>query len=227
MQATAKVTNGATSVRQELAMLGLTPEILYESIEFGENYRALCTPNDPPSFHGVTAWARSLRALREILASEGWTKDDAGNYSTVVNPDRSLAIAVSTGDKETGVYDPARPFASPKLKHPKGNMTKEAVNRNVVALFLFADMAADVKAKADELEAAENRTTWMLLKRREKDTVFAELSLANDFDGGQVSGWEHRIILEPFDVEPIVDIGDDSGDDSGDLEIDVPVRRLS
>jgi hypothetical protein len=227
MQATAKVTNGAISVRQELAVLGLTPEILYESIEFGESYRALCTPNDPPSFHGVTAWARSLRGLRESLSHLGWTKDDTGNYSTVVNPDKSLAISVATGDKETGIYDPGRPLASPKLKHPKGSMTQAAVALNRVVLYLFEDMAADAKAKADEQEAAANRITWILLKRRERDTVFAELSLASKLDGGQVSLWEHRIILEPFDVEPVVDIDDDSGDDSGDLEIDVPVRRLS
>ncbi len=227
MQATARITKGDIGVRQELAALGLTPEILYEAMEIGESYRALCTPNDPPSFHGVTAWARSLRALREILTNKEWTKDDAGNYSTVVNPDKSLAIAVSTGDKETGIYDPTRPLASPKLKHPKGNMTRAAVNQNAVALYLFEDMAADAKAKADEQEAAEKRITWMLLKRREKDTIFAELSLASKFDGGQVSGWEHRIILEPFDVEPVVDVGDDSGDDSGDIAIDVPVRRLS
>lgn len=184
-------------------------------------------PNDPPSFHGVTAWARGLRGLREILSNSGWTKDDSGNYSTVVSPDKSLAITVATGDKETGVYDPARPLASPKFKHPKNNMTRAAVNRNAVVLYLFPEMAADARAEAEEQEAAEKRITWMLLKRREGDKVFAELSLASKFsDGGQVSWWEHRIILEPFDVEPIADVGDDTGDDAGDMDIDVPVRRI-
>jgi hypothetical protein len=225
MQAAVKVIKGEISVRQELATLGLTPEILNESTAIGESYRALCTLNDPPSFHGVTAWARTLRGLRETLSPLGWARDDAGNYSTVVNPDKSLAISVATGDKETGKYDPARPFASPKLKHPKGSMTSAAVSQN--ARYLFADMAADAKAKADALEAAEKRVTWILLKRREGDTVFAELSLASKFSNGQVAGWDRRIILEPFDVEPLVDVGDDSGDDSGDMTIDVPVRRLS
>jgi hypothetical protein len=228
MQATAKVTKGEIGVRQELAVLGLTPEILYDAVAIGESYRALCTLNDPPSFHGVTAWARTLRGMREITSPMGWTKDDAGNYSTVVSPDKSLAIAVATGDKETGIYDPARPFAYPKLKHPKGSMTRLAVSQNASVLYLFPELEADAKAKSDALEAAERRITWILLKRREGDTVFAELSLPSKFsDGGQISWWEHRIILEPFDAEPIADVGDDSGDDSGDTIIDVPVRRLS
>jgi hypothetical protein len=228
MQAVAKVTRGEIGVRQELAALGLSPEILNDAMAIGESYRALCTLNDPPSFHGVTAWARTLRGLREILSHKEWTKDDAGNYSTVVSPDKSLAISVATGDKETGVYDPTRPLACPKLKHPKGNMTRAAVNQNATALYLFPDMAADAKAKADEREAAEKRITWILLKRRDGDTVFSELSLPSKFsDGGQISWWQHRIILEPFDVDPQSDVADDSDDDSGDMIIDVPVRRLS
>jgi hypothetical protein len=227
MQAFTKVTKGEIGVRQELATLGLTPEILNDAIAIGESYRALCTLNDPPSFHGVTAWARTLRGCRELLSPLGWTKDDAGNYSTVVNPDKSLAISVATGDKETGIYDLARPYACPKLKHPKGNMTRAAVGRNATVLFLFPDLEADAKAKADEQDAAEKRITWILLKRRDGDTIFAELSLPSKFsDGGQISWWERRIILEPFDVEPQADLRDDSDDDSGDAVIDVPVRRL-
>src|SRR5687768_14500028 len=106
MQLFPDITRGEIDVRERLALLGLTPEDLIDGIEFGESHRALCTPDDPPSFHGVTAWARTVRGLRiGRLRNENWTADDSGNYSTLLNPDQTLAIAVATGDDETGVYD--------------------------------------------------------------------------------------------------------------------------
>ena len=223
MQPIPKITRGPIDVRQVLLLLGLTPEILNEAIDFGEKYRALCTPNDPRIFQGTTAWARTHRGLREILIPLNWKKDDTGGFETVVNPDGSLAISVTTGGKGTGRYIPG---TSPKLKHPHGVLYKEAVDRNRSAqLILFADMAAEAKAKADKLEASLKRSTWILLIRREGDVVFSELSLPLEFSGGgQVEDWKYRIILEPFDAEPIADIGDDSGEDEGDV-IDIPVNR--
>jgi hypothetical protein len=224
VDATAKVSMGAISVRQELAVLGLRPEDLAEAISLGEKYRALCTDNDPRIFQGTTAWARTLRGLRENkrLVRLGWTNDRTGNFETAVCPDKTFAISVTTGDKETGKFDPARPFIQPRLKHPKGIMTKAAVDMNA---WLFPDMAADAKRKADEIEAVEKRATWILLIHRDLNVVFAELSLASKFSSGQVEQWKHRIILEPLDVEPLIDVADDSGDDSGEAEVDVPVRR--
>jgi hypothetical protein len=224
VNATAKVTMGAISVRQELSALGLKPDDLAEAISFGEKYRALCTDNDPRIFQGTTAWARTLRGLRENkrLVRLGWTKDRTGNFETAVSPNKTFAISVTTGDKETGKYDPERPFLQPRLKHPKGIMTKAAIDVNA---WLFPDMAADAKKKADEIEAVEKRATWILLIHRDGNVVFSELSLASKFSSGQVDQWKHRIVLDPLDVEPLIDVADDSGDDSGEADIDVPVRR--
>jgi hypothetical protein len=224
VNATAKVSMGAISVRQELAALGLKPEDLADAISFGEKYRALCTDNDPRIFQGTTAWARTLRGLRENkrLLRLGWTKDRTGNFETCVCPDKSYCISVSTGSKETGKYDPAFPSIKPHLKHPKGIMTQAAVEVNA---WLFPELAADAKKKAEELEALKKRATWILLLHRDGNIVFAELSLASEFSGGQVTHWRHRIILEPLEVEPLIDVADDSGDDSGEADVDVPVRR--
>lgn len=227
MQAFAKVTTGEVGVREQLALLGLTPEDLMEAIRFGETHRALCTPDDPRGFPGMTAWARTVRGLRSgRLRTEGWTADDTGNYPTLVNPDKTLAIAVCTGDAQTGIYDPNRPFEKPKLKYTKGTMTIEAVERNSSNPYLFPEMNEDAKAKRAKIEAAANRITWMLMRRRDGDTLFSEFSLPWEIsDAGQVEDWKHRIILDPLDVDPIPMLEDDSGDDSGDV-IDVPVQRI-
>ena len=141
MSVVAKVTTGTIGVRQELNTLGLTPEILADAIRFGETYRALCTADDPRIFHGVTAWARTLRGLRshDSLKQDGWTKDHTGNFETVVSPDKSFAISVTTGDKATGKYDPVQPFIQPRLKHPHGVMMQAAVDMNP---WLFPELAA-------------------------------------------------------------------------------------
>jgi hypothetical protein len=227
MQELAKVTTGEIGVREQLALLRLTPEDLIEAMRFGEGHRALCTPDDPRSFPGVTSWARTVRGLRiGRLRRDGWTPNDSGNYSTLVNPDQSLAIAVVTGDEQTGIYDPATPLLFPRLKYPKGNMTQQAVERNSLMPYLFPEMAEDAKAKQAKEEAAANRITWMLVRRRSGDTLYCELSLPWEFVDGHVASWKHRIILSPLDVEPMLDMLDDSGNDSGDV-IDVPVQRKS
>jgi hypothetical protein len=225
MQAVTTITKGEISVRGELDLLGLTPEDLIGAILFGETHRALCTDDDPLIFHGTTAWARTIRGLRQQnrLRQNGWTKARAGNFETFVSPDKSLAVCVMTGDKETGKYDPSRPFISPKPKHPKGIMLKTAIDTNA---WLFPELAAAANDRARKLEMAAKRTTWILLIHRDGDTVFAELSLPSKFSVDQVEAWRHRIILEPIDVEPLIDVRDDSGDDSGDI-IDVPVERIN
>jgi hypothetical protein len=159
------------------------------------------------------------------LRDEGWKTDDSGNYSTVVNENGTLAIAVATGDDNTGIYTPDKPFASPGLKYPKGDMTRRAVERNSLNTYLFPDMAEDARAQQAKLDAADNRITWILLRRRDKDTVYSELSLPWELsDAGHVLSWKRRIILEPLDVDPILEILADSGNDPGDV-IEVPVQR--
>jgi hypothetical protein len=207
MQESPRVTRGVIGVRKELAKIGLTPEVVEESIRSGESYRELCTPNDPKIFHGTTAWARTMRRLREELIEDDWTAEEPSNFPLIVSPNGRMAIAVTTGDKGTGIYLPGQ---SPKLKHTKGPMARSVVKQNRQS-FLFQDMAADAKEKADKAKTAEKRITWFLLVRREGDVVFAELSLPWVFsDSGQVEDWRRRIILDPLQVEPTIMVVDDT-----------------
>jgi hypothetical protein len=209
MQASVKAS--AIEIANALAQLGLTSEILSEAILRGEIARDSCTANDAPGAPGFYAWAGSVRALRDILMPLGWTRNDDVCYSRVVNPDRSVAIAVVTGDDGTGKRD-----ANPKTKYAKGAATQAAVISNQG--FLFGQLASD------EVEAPETWVTWMLLKKRTGDSVFAELSLPSSMSkDGQVESWQTRIILAPILVDPNIDVEDDSSD----APIDVPVRRRS
>jgi hypothetical protein len=214
----AQVQHGEIPVTNALADLGLSKDILVDAIMQGEAARASCTINDPPCVPGIYSWGSTVRALRDILVPLEWERDDTANYSTVISPDKTFAIAVVTGDAGTGLKD-----HEPTSKYPKGNRTREAVTTNQRCLFPEIQEAIDEEtAKA---EAAENRITWMLLKRRSGDSVFSELSLPREISkSGWVQGWVTRIILDPIDVEPMVVLDDDEV--SGEA-VEVVVRRRS
>lgn len=200
-------------VTDALAEVGLTPEVLNDAILRGETARDNCTANDPPNSPGFYSWAGTVRALRDILVPLGWVRNDDVNYSRVVNLELNVAIAVVTGDEATGNRD-----FSPKTKYPKGPATQAAVTLNQNSLFDGPSVP--------EVEAETENTwiTWMLLRKRSADTIYAELSLPSAMSkDGQVERWESRIILEPMTFDPLIDINDDSGEPP----IDVLVRRRS
>src|SRR5689334_19316059 len=114
MQATV-IRTSAIEVVDALAQMGLTVENLTEAILRGEIARDSCTANDAPGAPGFYAWNGTVRALRDILMPDGWDRNDDVCYSRVISPDKSIAIAVVTGDDGTGKRD-----ACPKTKYPKG-----------------------------------------------------------------------------------------------------------
>lgn len=210
MQAAA-VKTSTIEVVNALADLGLTSEILIEAIRRGEIARDSCTANDAPGAPGFYAWAQTVRGLRDILMPQGWVRNDDVCYSRVISPDKSIAIAVVTGDDGTGNKD-----MSPKTKYPKGTATQAAVNSNQWSLF--------GEPLSVETEEPQTWITWMLLRKRTGDSVFAELSLPSSMTkDGQVESWQTRIILNPILIDPNIEIDDDSSEPP----IDVIVRRRS
>lgn len=194
-------------IANSLSELGLTAEILEYAIKSGEYARDSCTKNDPTCAPGFVAWSKTVRGLRDFLIPKGWEKCDDYNFPTVVSPNKMIAISVSTGNEATG-----NAMAEPKTKYAKGEAAKSAVKINQGVL--FAEMRAD--------NAAAQRVTWILLKRRTNDTVFAELSLpALMTKDGQIVKWETRIILNPILIDPDFEVQEDSSSS----EIDVPVLR--
>jgi len=189
---------------------GLTVEILEEVIKRGEIARDSCTKNDPPSTPGLVAWSASVRSLRDLLIPHGWERNDDQNFSTVVSPDKDVAIAIATGNEGTG--DETR---ESNTKYARGAATQAAIEENRFLNSLFAPQSEET--------SKIRRATWVLLKRRARngDTVYAELSLpAKMTKDGFVESWDTRIILEPILIDPSVILEDDSTE-----EIDVPVIR--
>jgi hypothetical protein len=209
-----------TEVTDSLSALGLSINVLQDSILAGETARDMCTANDPSNAAGFDAWARSIRSLREQLVASGWTRGDAGGLPVVISPSGSLAITIATGDEGTG-----KPEASPKTKCAKGRTTIALVTRNRTQRDFFESDEEEVNVANPQAD------TWFLLRNRIDEAVFAELSLpAAIGDDGRVEEWIERIILPAISLDPrggiLQDPSSDSGRDRGEA-IDVPVRRRS
>jgi hypothetical protein len=180
-----------------LARLGLSVSPLTEALLVGWVARASCTENDAPNFPGFVQWGRTLRALRERLVLLGWTRCDDGNFATSVSPDKQIAIAVASGNEDTGRRD-----AVPSTRSAKGPSTAAAVSINAGQLEMFPEVLP-----APIHDGDNSRVTWLVLFHADGKELRAELSLPVDMDAeGHIKLWRERIILpaQPLDAATVM-----------------------
>lgn len=206
-------------VHSRLEELGLTATMLAEVVRQGHHVFISATANDPPLYPGFSAWARMVRALREYLVPAGWERSDENNYSLVISPNGTMAIAVATGDEITG-----NASASPTTKSSKGPSTVEAVASNQVQLSLPYDLPP-IPAPARPADADRERMTWILLVHRSTNEVRCELSLPMSMGtDGRIDAWQERIIIGAFPTDPdLVEIVPPQPD-LPDINIDIKRR---
>jgi hypothetical protein len=203
-------------VNRRLAELGLRAETLREAIQRGFAYWASCTPNHPTNYPGISFWANTISALRELLHSEGWTRRDDGNLPLTVDAKRRVSIVVSTGDEYT-----ALPDLTPSTQSSKGPRTVSVVEVNKQQFPLF-----DFKKYPEIISQSEERLTWILLFHRDSASneirceLFCPVKIDDD---GQIETWAERIILHS------IPFGGDTGEVRGDApktpDIDVEIKR--
>jgi hypothetical protein len=184
-----RVLSETPEISSRLARLGLNESELGQAVMRGLLARSEVTPNHPPLYAGFITWGATVCALREVLLPKGWERSDEGNYSTVLHPSRAFAIAVATGDENTG-----NPTANPMTKSPKGPNTRSAIAVNFSQSLLFPELPALV-------DNDENKLTWILLISHLNGNVKSELSLPINCEG-KINGWRERIMLPDIDLDP-------------------------
>lgn len=209
-----KVHSDLFDVQARLQKLGLKTADLLDAVRAASHARAMCTDLDPPMYPALSLWAHGVRRLRQRLLPLKWSISNDGGYCTIVSPEASHAIAVASGDVNTG-----NPHASPTTLCPKGPRTEEAISANQLRLDLR-------RPGEDEIAVAhEQCETWLLLIQidGDKSEVRAELSLPSGQDEqGRVTTWVERILLRPFDLD--TNLADRPGNDLADIDIEIKRR---
>jgi len=207
-------------VHARLAQLALEEDWLWNAVRVGQLQRNSCTPHHPPSFPGLSAWAETIKTLRDILVPKDWRIDNPRGLPIVFHPKRKIALTVATGDEATG-----REEFDPCTKSPKGPQTKSIISNNQYKLFPEEYINA-----AREQTAARTNITWLLLMHFDEFTreVRSELSLPVGMnEEGRVDGWDERIILgsKPFDADTLkVPTNNDNPPQSPNIVVNVKRR---
>jgi len=187
-------------VRNQLKQLGLEEEWLLNAVRVGQLQRFNCTLHHPPSFAGLSAWAETIKALRDILVPREWIIDNPRGLPIVYHAKKRIAVTVATGDDATGHHE-----FDPCTKSPKGPQTKSNISNNQLKLWPNEALA---QAAYEQTSTNTGIVTWLLLiHSAERERVLrSELSLPIRMNKeGLVDGWDKRIILEatPFDADSL------------------------
>lgn len=181
-------------VRHRLSDLGLEEEPLKDVVRRGQLAFLNCTPNHPPPFPGMSAWAETVCALREYVIPAGWQRSNDNNYALSVDPGGQVAIAVATGNDGTGRAD-----AIPSTNARKGPSTSDAVTANQLRFSFMDQPSAPRGAPA---AAGSGRATWILLIHRAAGEVRCELSLPISIgEDGHIDAWRERILLASIPLD--------------------------
>ncbi len=172
----------------------LQREFFAEIMEVGLRARHEATPSHAVTAAGTYQWNANVAALRNRLQYQGWTGKDPKNCPIIISPDRSIAIAVMTGDEDTG-----NPNGLPSNRSKKGRFLEEQIRNNAFnkQYTLFNE------DKGNGRHATE---LWVLLYHHDaiRKEVRYELSLPNDFHKKNIIGWSERIIIGKITDMPAI-----------------------
>jgi hypothetical protein len=194
---------------ERLALLGITEELLTQSIWTGLIQHRATSRLEPLNAGGSKAYFAIIKALREQLLGNGlgWKQLNQNGQSLVINPVKKINIIVTSGDKYTGLN-----YGVPCTKNGKGSETKNYVHKNIGQNFnLFEDGIVDQIHEFDGkvLEPVDGTELWVLLYHFDfsgKEVRF-ELSLpigikeVGNNGKVKVSEWADRIIFNALSFE--------------------------
>lgn len=205
-------------VERRLADLDLTRLVLIDIVKACVGGSGGCTENDPPNARGFESYRHGTRRARELLRGDGWEKDDSGNFCSVVNHKRRFKLVVMNADDGAGL-----PGRVPQNRCKKGPNSERAATVNQASL--FAPEEAPLPSLDGQPPGVHGYTTWHLCVYISPETVRAELSLLNDFQGGYFTGFFEKIIVLGEGDWNLVNIFNDPDQDDGAQEFTVEVKR--
>ncbi|WP_157110464.1 hypothetical protein [Nocardia anaemiae] len=188
-------------------------EVLEDIIRRALNDAEGAHPLSPPGTAGQRMHQATVAYLRELLIPRKWKIDQTDGVARTVAVERCIAIIAAAGNEFTGLPGTDDRFTT---KWPKGSCALNSV-RYVAEGFDSIDSSFPSSPKVEGCW-----DIWYLIHRIVDGEVRVEISNPSYLDKRDYpSGWRERIILNPLQLNPEVDIYPDT--DEPDDGPEVPV----
>ncbi|MDV3131448.1 hypothetical protein [Mycobacterium sp. 29Ha] len=205
-----------------LLLLGIPTSVIRQAVSLGDLRAADIDTFHPRGAAGVTRWIGTVGGLRRgMVGGQDWKSKDALNRPTVERADGKVTLSVVGCDEATGDVDS---LEGPRASYRRGPATIAAI-RGQLELISVAALIPGEPVAPLSIDDAPPLGQWFLLYHRAEDGVRSEVSFAAGIDEqgeerktGQFTGWNVRVILDPFQpdsTEPIkrpLDVGGDDVD---------------
>lgn len=194
-------------VKQELAALGLTPEIVKEIALTAAGARAEALPVDPCSAPGTQAYIYGVRAIRLQLLPRGWEISRVGNVESTVNHELGVQICFQNVDQACGLRDP-------EAISGKGSASRTLVQSGQAELF------PRVEDGGKQMRGSRLKV-WLICVSSDDTYVRAEVSCPEIFEGNQFEGFVKRLFVvdESFGPQPDKAVKPDDNFPSLDVQV--------
>lgn len=207
---TTVVVTGEVQVNHALREIGLTRGIVRDVVDAAVGARADALAVDPNGTPGLLSYIHGVRAIRlKLLPISGWRESRSGNVESTVNDKLGVQICFQNVDRACS-DDP------PQAISGKGSASRDLVQRG-----LF-DTVADLETETGKIGRLP--TVWMICVSADDNSVCAEVSCPNAFDGNQFDGFARRLFVINETIEPKLAKRIDSEKDS-DIEFDIQVSK--
>lgn len=193
-------------VRQELAALGLTAEIVKTVASAASAAKAESLEIDPCSTPGTLAYIYGVRAIRMQLLPDGWRVSRNGNVESTVNDERGIQLCFQNVDHACGDRDP-------QAISGKGSGSRKLIHAGLQSE-LFERPATDSPAPRGMVPVV-----WVICVSTDEKRLCAEVSCPEVFQGDQFEGFSKRILVVEESLEPMPSPTKEIGDDADDFEV--------
>jgi hypothetical protein len=178
-------------VKQELAALGLSPEIVKNVATAVASAKMDTLEIDPLSAPGTQAYIHGIRSIRLQLLPNGWRISRAGNVESTVNDREGIQVCFQNVDSACGDRDPQAISA-------KGSGARKLI-RDGRQMEMFENVKASVPTGYGAVP-----TVWVVCVSTDEKRLRAEVSCPEAFEGDQFEGFSKRIFVvdEPLSPTP-------------------------
>lgn len=209
-QVALKIYRESFEVRQALASIGLSEEIVRRIASVAGAAKASTIEVDPSGAPGQLSYIYGVRQVRLELLPLGWRKARFNNVESTVNDDLGVQLVFQNVDRACSSKDP-------EAISGKGAASRQLVANGTADMF-------DVASVRSISKHGSTPRVWLICFSSGAKGISAEVSCPLSFEGNQFEGFKERIWVVDENAEPSPDPQKKVGPDD-DLDLDVVISR--